>query len=276
MKHIDNFLSEFRNKYQKSLTDLKYENYLKKTIIISATIFLFGFTISLLYHIKMYELTLSSKIFLSTIQSIVVTLFSILLMLIYPNYRISVEKNRLEDGLLYTLSYMTILANCGYSLDRIFSNSANIEQNYSIKKMMTSFITDVKLLGYDIETGIKRLINRSPSEGFSELLVSISNANWASGDLKNIMHYHFSVLDKKRKDETERMMNSLTVLGEIYVAIMVIAPIMFIIMIILLSVLSSSLSSQSSITLLNAITFIFLPFTATGFVIMLDTMKGGN
>ena len=276
MNFLKKLLLEFRNKYQKSLTDLKYEKYLKKSIIISVIIFFTSFILGLLYHIKLYELPYSSKVILSAIQSSVITLFSVLIILIYPNYRVSVEKNRLENGLLYTLSYMTILANCGYSLDRIFSNSANIEQNYSIKKLMTSFITDVKLLGYDIEAGVKRLINRSPSERFSELLVSISNANWASGDLKQIMHYHFNILDKKRKDETERMMNSLTVLSEIYVAIMVIAPIMFIIMIILLSVLSSSISSLSSITLLNSITFIFLPFTAVGFVVMLDTMKGGD
>ena len=276
MTFLNNFLSDFKLRYKKSLTDLTYRKYFKKSIAISLSVFVVSFMLSYFYHIRIYELSLVSKLSLSFIQSSTLTLISILFILIYPNYRVSVEKNRLENGLLYTVSYMTILANCGYSLDRMFTNSVNIEQNQTIKKLMTSFITDIKLLGYDIEQGIKRLMERSPSKVFSELLVSISNANWASGDLKQIMRYHFNVLDKNRKDETERMMNSLTVLSEVYVAIMVIAPIMFIIMIVLLSVLSSSISSISSITLLNSITFIFLPFTAAGFLVLLDTMKGGD
>lgn len=276
MNFLNDFISDFRLRYKKSLTDLTYRIYFKKSIYISIFIFVISFSLSLFYHMQIHEISVTSKIYLSLIQSSIATLISILFILIYPNYRVSVEKNRLENGLLYTVSYMTILANCGYSLDRIFNNSANIEQNQTIKKLMTSFITDIKLLGYDIEQGIKRLMERSPSKGFSELLVSISNANWASGDLKQIMHYHFNTLDKNRRDETERMINSLTVLSEVYVAIMVIAPIMFIIMIVLLSVISSSISSYSSITLLNSITFIFLPFTAAGFLVLLDTMKGGD
>jgi archaeal flagellar protein FlaJ len=171
---------------------------------------------------------------------------------------------------------MTVLANCGLSIDRIFTQIADIEQNPTIKKLMSSFILDIKLLGYDIEQGLRRLMERSPSKSFSDILNSISNANWASGDLKEIMGYHFEVLDRKRKDETENMINSLTVLSEIYVAMMVIAPIMLIIMFTLLSVLMSGMNSTSTITILNSITFILLPFVGAGFLVILDTLRGAD
>ena len=72
------------------------------------------------------------------------------------------------------------------------------------------------------------------------------------------------------------MINSLTVLSEIYVAMMVIAPIMLIIMFTLLSVLISGMNQMSTISILNSITFIFLPFVGAGFLVLLDTMRGAD
>jgi archaellum biogenesis protein FlaJ (TadC family) len=171
---------------------------------------------------------------------------------------------------------MTVLANCGFSVDRIFKHAAEIEQNISIKKLMTSFIADITVLGFDIEQGLRRFIERCPSKIFSDVISSISNASWSSGDLKEILAYHFEVISNKSKDETEKMINSLTVLSEIYVALMVIAPIMLIIMFTLLSVLYIGMGSMNTIRILNSITFILLPFTATGFIVILDTLRGAD
>jgi hypothetical protein len=72
------------------------------------------------------------------------------------------------------------------------------------------------------------------------------------------------------------MIDTLTLLSEIYVAMMVIAPIMLIIMFTLLSVLFTGMNTMSTISILNSITFILLPFVAAGFLIILDTMRGAD
>jgi archaellum biogenesis protein FlaJ (TadC family) len=268
------FLEEFKDKYKKSLNIMPFEKYKIISAAIISLTFIIGLGASLLYYNSFSDISLFNKISLIFITSLLITSLSLIMIIIYPNYKMSVEKNRIEKGLIYTLSYMTVLANCGFSVDRIFKHAAEIEQNVSIKKLMTSFITDITVLGFDIQQGLRRFIERCPSKTFSDVISSISNASWSSGDLKEILEYHFEVINNKSKDETEKMINSLTVLSEIYVALMVIAPIMLIIMFTLLSVLYFGMSSVNTIRILNSITFILLPFTSTGFIVILDTLRG--
>jgi archaellum biogenesis protein FlaJ (TadC family) len=194
---------------------------------------------------------------------------------LYPNYKENKDKLEIDKGLIYTISNMIILANCGFSVDRMFSRAADIEQNKSIKKLMTNLLADIKFRGYNLEQALERLIVRNPSQTFSEILRGISNASWTSGDLKDILSYHFRNIEQIQKDETENMINSLTVLSEIYVALMVIAPIMIIIMFTLISVLNGT-NPTSTISILNSITFILLPFVGVGFIVILDTMRGSD
>lgn len=273
MNFVKDFFSNFEGRYKKSLNTVPFNKYILLSVSGIIMVFLISFSISLYYY---QRISSTRAIYLALYPSSLTTFFSIILALIYPNYKKSSEKSRIEDGLLYTISYMTVLANCGCSIDQIFTRAAEIEQNPSIRNLMTSYITDIKIKGYDIEQGLRRLIETSPSKNFSDILNSISNASWTSGDLKEILSYHFEVLDRIRKDETENMINSLTVLSEIYVAMMVIAPIMLIIMFTLLSVLISGMNQMSTISILNSITFIFLPFVGAGFLVLLDTMRGAD
>ena len=270
---LDDFLARFEKKYNKSQSPVSFDRYIKIALLGTAFISVLVFSFSYIY----LNMVIGTKLNTSLSKALAFSIFSLVgsltIFALYPNYRENVEKSKIENGLLYTVSYMAILANCGFSVDRIFFNAAEIEQNKSIKRMITGFIADIKIKGFDIEQALHKMTNRSPSKLFSEILSGISNANWTTGDLKQILAYHFHVLDTIRKDETENMINSLTVLSEIYVAMMVIAPIMMIIMFTLLSMLNG-IKQESIVSILNSITFIFLPFAGTGFLILLDTLRG--
>jgi archaellum biogenesis protein FlaJ (TadC family) len=275
MTFFKKIYSKFESQYNKSFNRIPFSKFILLSITGIVTVFLISFSLSI-YIYQKNNSSFSVAVAQALLPSTITTTIALILALMYPNYKKSSEKSRIEDGLLYTVSYMTVLANCGLSVDQIFGRSAEIEQNPAIRKLMTSYITDIKIKGYDIEQGLRRLIEKSPSKSLSDVLNSISNASWTSGDLKEILSYHFEVLDRIRKDETENMINSLTVLSEIYVAMMVIAPIMLIIMFTLLSVLISGMNQLSTISILNSITFIFLPFVGAGFLVLLDSMRGAD
>jgi archaellum biogenesis protein FlaJ (TadC family) len=268
--------SRYEKKYNKSQITLSIGEYFKIGLLV--TILNTGITLIGNYYYFYYirNLTIIQTIEKTCIFSILILIATIVLLLFYPHYKFTVEKKQVDEGLLYTISYMAILSKCGFSIDRIFSRAADIEQNKSIQKLINSYLTDIKIKGYDIEQALRNIILRSPSTKFSELISSILNANWTSGDLNEVLTYHFYNLENSLKDETENMINSLTVLSEVYVAMMVIAPIMLIIMFTLISVLNNGLNQSSTITILNSITFIFLPFVGTGFLVMLDTLRGNE
>lgn len=180
----------------------------------------------------------------------------------------------MENSLIYTISYMTILSNSGFSIERMISRAADIEKNSVVKELLSSFLSDMSVFGFDVEKSLRRLSERSPSKDFARFIDSVNNAIWTSGELQNVMKYQFYTQIQKKKDNTEKLLNSLTFLSEIYVAAMVVSPIMFIIMFTLMSALSINAGGFASVSILNWIVFIGIPIVGTGFLVILDTMRG--
>ena len=272
----DEFIRELKDVYKKSLTQLPFSQYSKISIMAGIAAFILSFTIGYLLHIRIIAASLFMRIFLALILSIVVTLTVEILILFYPRYKASVNKNRIEDGLIYMVSYMTILANSGLSVERMFDRAAEVEKNNVIKQLLSSFLTDIRVFGFDLEKGLTRLSEQSPSKVFARFLDSIKNAYWTSGELKSIMNYQFDTQVQNRKEKTESMLNTLMLLSEVYIALMVVTPIMMILMVTLMSALSINLNAFASVSILNSIVFVVLPFMAAGFLVVLDTMRGAD
>jgi len=272
----DEFIRELQDIYKKSLTQLSFSQYSKISIIAGIATFILSFAVGFILHVRILETSLLMQVLLALILSTVVTLAVEMLILFYPHYKASINKNRVEDGLIYTVSYMTILANSGFSVERMFDRAAEVEKNNVIKQLLSNFLTDISVFGFDLEKSLTRLSERSPSKVFARFLDSIKNAIWTSGELKLIMNYQFDTQVQNRKEKTESMLNSLMFLSEIYIALMVVTPIMMILMVTLLSFLSIRSNTFASVTILNSIVFIVLPFVATGFLVVLDTMRGAD
>jgi archaellum biogenesis protein FlaJ (TadC family) len=79
---------------------------------------------------------------------------------------------------------------------------------------------------------------------------------------------------QKKKDGMKKMLSNLGNLGELYVSLLIVAPILFILILTILSILGSP-SSGGSVLQLNLLTFMGIPLLATGFIIILDVIMGG-
>jgi flagellar protein FlaJ len=272
----EEFVKELKNIYKKSLTQLPFSQYSKISIIAGIATFILSFSVGFILNIRVLETSLLMQVILAFILGTVVTLAAEMLILFYPHYKASVNKNRIEDGFMYTVSYMTILANIGFSVERMFDRAAEVEKNNVIKQLLSDFLTDIRVFGFDLDKSLTRLSERSPSEVFTRFIDSVKNAIWASGELKLLMNYQFDTLIQNRKEKTESILNALMFLSEIYIALMIVTPIMMILMVTLMSVLNTNSNAFASVTILNSIVFIVLPFVATGFLVVLDTMRGAD
>ena len=270
---MENLLGEIKDEYRRSLTKTSFTIYKKISLIAGASTFIVSFTLGMIFH-SLYAATLITRLTMSILLGVVSTLAVELVILIYPRYKSSVQRNRMENSLIYTVSYMTILSNSGFSVERMISRAAEIEKNEVVKELLSTFLSDISVFGFDVEKSLRRLSERSPSRDFARFVDSVNNAIWTSGELQNVMKYQFYTQIQKKKENTEKLINSLTFLSEIYVAAMVVSPIMFIIMFTLMSALSINTGGFASVSILNWIVFIGIPIIGTGFLVVLDTMRG--
>jgi archaellum biogenesis protein FlaJ (TadC family) len=248
----------------------------KKSTYTLVTISIITFVSSIIVHKILYQfswnLVIPASLSILMITSCSVGLF----VLGYPVYRKNQERLKIESSLVYTLTHMTILSASGMLIENIFEQIVEVEENPSILSLANKFIIDIKLFGYEVSAALEDISNRSASEDIKKILNSINNNIQTSGDLTDLLSFEVDNQLRIKKNNLKKFIDTLTYMGEIYVALLIMAPILFIIMITILSVLGGGSYDNASISQLLLIVFFGIPVLATGFIIILDTMIGGD
>ena len=265
---------EFREIYDESGLSISYEGYTRLIGFGSSGVLLASLVLSWLLHLYVLRVQGPRLMLGVAISSLLLTALALFGLLYYPVYHKNQMSKKIDNTLIYTVSYMTVLASSGVSFERIMENVAEVEAKGPLKRLVSKFITDVRLLGFPMSRALKDMASRSPSKSLTQLLEGVDNISQTSGDLKSLFDFNYRQLLNVKRQQLLKMLNSLTYIGEIYVTLMVVAPILFIVMLTILSILGGGASAGGSITQLNLLVFLGLPFIAAAFLVILDTVLG--
>jgi archaellum biogenesis protein FlaJ (TadC family) len=89
-----------------------------------------------------------------------------------------------------------------------------------------------------------------------------------SGDVKNLLLYEVDRQLQKKREVLKNSVNMLVYVGEIYVTMMVVTPVLFILMITILSIMGGI--GGGAVVQLNLIIFFGIPLMTAAFIIILD------
>ncbi len=269
-------ITEFKKIYEESGITTPFYEYIRKSTYILLIISLITIISSIIVHKTLYQfswnLVIPASLSILMITSCTVGLF----LLGYPVYRKNQERLRIENSLVYTLTHMAILSASGMEIDKIFEQIVEVEENPSIRSLANKFIMDLKLFGYEVSAALEDISRRSSSEEIKKILNSINNNIQTSGDLNDLLKFEVDNQLQIKKNNLKKLMGTLSYMGEIYVALLVMAPILFIVMITILSIFGGGSYDNASVPQLLLIVFFGIPVLATGFIIILDTMIGGD
>jgi archaeal flagellar protein FlaJ len=277
-KEIDVFVKDYWNGfqivYQMSGIETYLDDYIAKaikmTLICSIIFYIIPIPILLIpFHMGFLQVILGS---LAT--ALIGGSIAGAIQIIYPYYRRNEAKGRLEDGLIYFLSYMGVLSASGMPIEKMLENITEVEDNPPLVHLTKKFIINVRLFGMDVRSSLKDIADMSPSKIFGKQMESIRTAIATSGDLKTLLMYEVDRQLQSKKEKMKTRLNSLVYIGELYVVMMVITPTLFILVIAILSVLGGNMVGGSAVTQLNLIVFVGIPIMAAIFTVLLDQTLG--
>lgn len=260
----------FKQIYQKSGTTRFYESYMALMLFASLVTFVSAFAMGALLHHFLFNLTLFQYFIAVLTFSCVISLTIPIIFILYPLYRRSQRGKEIDANLVYTTGYMGVLSAGGISIERIFERVTQVERHPPIKDLAKRLIANIKMLGLDVTSSLADITLRSPSETFSKLLIGITNTVKTSGDLKNLLTFETKSLLHAKRQQLKKTLGTLISLGEIYIAAMVMGPIVFIVMITILSVMGNVAFGLSPVDQLNLLVFFGLPTISTIFIIILN------
>jgi len=200
--------------------------------------------------------------------------FSIIGFYLYPIVRADNRKRNLEDGLPFTAGYLSILAGAGVPPAQMFRSLAKIDSSLAVSQEAKHIVRDVELFGVDIITAMESASRRTPSEKFKELLEGFIATMRSGGDLAKYLSERSRQFMQLKRIALRRLGDTLGVLAEFYVVLLVAGPLMLVVMLAVMAMLGGGTSGLFNPRLmLYLLTYLGIPLGSTVFLIMLDMIS---
>jgi flagellar protein FlaJ len=189
----------------------------------------------------------------------------------YPIYRADAAKRQLEDELPFTTGYMAILASAGVSPENIFNSLSIFSVPLALTGQAKDVVRDVNLFGSDIISALEETSKRTASGTFREMIQGFISTIHSGGNLAAYLREKSIQYMRLRKISLRKYSDTLSMLGEFYVALLLTGPLMLIIMLSVMAMLGGGmLGIFSPDLLLNLLTYLGIPLGAIVFLIILD------
>ncbi|MEM3874498.1 MAG: type II secretion system F family protein [Candidatus Bathyarchaeia archaeon] len=200
--------------------------------------------------------------------------FSILGFYIYPVYRADKFKRELEDELAFTTGYMSILASAGVPPEKIFYSLSNLPVPLAVSAEAKNIVRDVNLFGLDIISALEQASKRTPSERFREMIEGFISTIHSGSNLAAYLREKSKQHMKLKRISLRKFSDTLSMLSEFYVAILVTGPLLLVIMLAVMAMMGGGgLGLLSPDLLLNILTYIGIPVGSIMFLLILDAVS---
>ncbi len=200
-------------------------------------------------------------------------LFGLLMKKILLHIPKSKAKSRavnIDKKLSSAMSFVASLASADVNVDVIFKELAKQPIYGEIQKEAEWITRDTELLGIDILSAIREGAKRSPSLKWQEFLQGVVTTSASGGQLKP---YFIVKLDEYEKDnqlENKRKTETLGILAESYVTVVVAFPLFLIVIIAIMAITNGQ--GASSIPMLYAIDGLMVPASQGMFIFITWSM----
>ena len=218
------------------------------------------------------------SLFLSLLFGVGVSLFAgaltVIVFYFYPTYRADSLKRDLEDELPFTTGYMSILAGAGVPPDFIWRSLAQIDSSLSISNVARTVVRDVELFGFDVISALETTSKRTPSERFKEMLEGFISVVYSGGNLVKYLRDRSQQYMKLKQIALRRFSDTLGVLAEFYVTLMVAGSLIFVVMLAVMAMLGGGgFGPLDSRLMLQLLTYIGLPIGSVVFLVIVDMVS---
>jgi len=259
---------------EKSYTEVRPEAYIAYAWMNGLVGGLVGLTIALLFlflfpHIgivfpqKLLIIIVPLPIFMGAIVYLITMMI--------PESKANSRKKDIDNKLPYALNFIAAMASAGVTPALVFKSLAEQPVYGEVQKEAAWIYRDISVFNIDIITALRNAANRTPSIKFQEFLQGAITTVTSGGDLRA----YFLAKSEEYMRENRRMqkefLETLGVLAESYVTVVVAAPLFLIIMMSVMTMVGGG--TGSSILILYLIAFIMLPLSHLGFALVIKSMS---
>lgn len=189
---------------------------------------------------------------------------------LYPSSIVNSRKKKIKNDLPFVTLQMSAIAGSGANPTSIFDLLLTTEDYKGLASEIKKIVNYINLFGYDLNTALRSVSTTTPSPEFRELLTGIVSTTEAGGDLKVYLKDKAEEALTTYDLERKKYVQTIATYSDIYTAILIVAPLLFITVLAIIQVIGGNIGGFSVKTLALGGTFVGVPLVNIAFLIFLS------
>ena len=189
-----------------------------------------------------------------------------------PRNKMTERKKKLDRNLSYATNYMAAMASADVTPSSIFRGLAQQEIYGEVQVEAEKIARDVDFFGKDLVKVLQKAIARSPSDKFQDFLQGIITTANSGGSLKVYFMSKSEQFMRENRIQQEKDLQTLGVMAESFVTVVVAAPLFLIIMMSTMAMMGQ----KGGEDLLMATIFLLIPVMQLVFGVLIGDTGGGD
>jgi flagellar protein FlaJ len=192
---------------------------------------------------------------------------------IMPGRPASVAKTRgrkIDRKISAAMSFVSAMSSADVNVDQIFKELARQKIYGEVAEEAAWITRDTELLGFDILTALRNGAQRSPSKRFQDFLQGVVTTATSGGQLKPYFLLKAEQYEQENKLEMLSRVETLGLLAETFVTVVVAFPLFLVIIIAIFSVIGGGGSFM--IDILWVLVGLMIPMMQFGFIFFMYTL----
>ena len=211
---------------------------------------------------------LPASIALTLIAAVIPTSLLGAALIYYPVYASKIRGDKIDAAAPYIVAYLGILASAGHSPEEIIERYAEVSDMFGAGEEFKRLIKRVVYGSMDLSSALREAARDSPSHLLSEVFEGFASISETGGNTRNFFRYAVERIIKSREARLKDILNSLSVIAEIYISLVVVAPLVFTILLMIMASLGGM--PISPYLIIGVINLVVVPALAMGLVVMID------
>jgi archaellum biogenesis protein FlaJ (TadC family) len=198
------------------------------------------------------------------------SIFTIMMIYVYPGIKSSNRRIPIEINLPYLCSFLTLLSSSNVPPRTIFRSVAKIDTLREVRQEFSNIIRDVEIFGQDLLSSILENVKYVPSKKLREILSGYVATVRTGGNPTEYLRISTENIMKERMVKLDLMLESLSAMAEIYIMVLVAMPLLFVVMFATLGMLGGG-GVMNPALMLYLLTYVGIPIMAIVLVVVIST-----
>ncbi|MBI2507329.1 type II secretion system F family protein [Candidatus Woesearchaeota archaeon] len=232
--------------------------------VLSVLTFLFGFII---FGFGIFD------VFKSMMLAVLFFFILLFIFYYYPKVIVDSRRREIKNDLPFAIIHMAAVAGSGAKLVDIFGMLLQSKEYKALSGEIKRIMNYVNLFGYNLTTALKSVAETTPSDSFKELLNGMISSIESGGNIKSFLKSKSEDTLIRYRLERKKYVETLSTYTDIYTAILIAAPLLFVIVLVLISIVGSNLGGLEIGFIEKLGTFVVVPAMNIGFIVFMNIVQ---